>query len=214
VDEPMGMIATGFFKDRNDIDNSPRQEFSQVRPGDVKYKDVNGDGIINEFDRIRLGKGSIPSLNFAFNLGFEYKGLGMNAWFQGVGDYLSSFTADGIWGVVSNNRNLSWDYYNNSWDMAGASARYPRLTSQSVPNNEQSSTIWFQNVHFLKMRNCEVYYKMPQKALHSLRIAGMKLYIQGENLWAVDNVAAMDAENISTAYPVPKSINAGLQITF
>ena len=214
VYEPMALIATGFFKDQNDIDNSPLQEFSQVRPGDVKYKDVNGDGVINEFDRIRLGKEIIPSLNFAFNLGFEYKGLGMNAWFQGVGDYFGYFTADGIWGVISNNRNLSWDYYNNSWDVAGASARYPRLTSQSVPNNEQMSTIWIQNVHFLKMRNCEVYYKMPQKALHSLRVAGMKLYIQGENLWAVDNVDAMDAENNSTVYPVPKSINAGVQITF
>jgi TonB-linked SusC/RagA family outer membrane protein len=216
VGEAWGLIATGFYKDQDDINNSLPQEFSQVRPGDIKYKDVNNDGVINQYDAVKLGNSqSYPYLNYAFNLGLEYKGFGINAWFQGTGDYMSNLIyVDGVWGVISNNRNLSRDYYDNSWDVAGASARYPRFTTQSNPNNEQASTIWIQNFHFLKMRDCEVYYKFSQKTLQSLRIAGAKLYVQGQNLLSIDNVAAMDAENLSTSYPVPKSINAGLQITF
>jgi TonB-linked SusC/RagA family outer membrane protein len=216
VDEAWGLESIGFFKDQNDIDNSPRQEFSQVRPGDIKYKDQNGDGVINEFDRLALGgSAGFPNLNFAFNIGLEYKGFGANAWFQGTGDYMRNFMyVDGVWGVISNNRNLSKDYYNNSWDIAGESALYPRFTSQSVPNNEQSATTWIRKVHFLKMRNCEVYYKLPPKTLQSLRLTGVKLFVQGQNLFSVDNVDAMDAEVLSTAYPVLKSLTAGLHITF
>jgi TonB-linked SusC/RagA family outer membrane protein len=216
VTEGWGMEAVGFFKDQADIDNSPRQEFSQVSPGDIKYKDQNGDGVINEFDRLALGSNMlIPDLNFAFSLGFEYRGFGANAWFQGTGDYMKSLAGvDGVWGVISNNRNLSVDYYNNSWDIAGESALYPRFTSQTVPNNEQSSTVWLKRVHFLKMRNCEVYYKLPQKTLGSLHLAGAKVFVQGQNLLSFDNVDAMDAEVLSNDYPVLKSVNLGLQITF
>lgn len=216
VNEARGLQAIGFFKDQADIDNSPRQEFSDVRPGDIKYKDVNDDNVINAFDVIALGGStSFPDVNYAFNLGLEYKGIGFNAWFQGTGNYMKNFmNVTGVWGVISNNRNLSKDYYNNSWDVLGNDALYPRFTTQTVSNNEQHSTIWLQEVNFLKLRNCELYYKFPQSILQNLRLSGAKLFVQGENLLSFDNVDAMDAEVLSTAYPVLKSINAGLHITF
>ena len=217
VNEAWGLEAIGLFKDQNDIDNSPRQEFSEVRPGDIKYKDVNGDGVINEFDRKSLGSRTyIPDLNYAFNLGLEYKGFGINAWFQGTGNYMKNFMyEDGAWGVISDNRNLSKDYYNNSWDIAGASAKYPRFTSQYVPNNEQSSTVWLQKVNFFKLRDCELYYKLPQSTVQKLNLSGIKVYVQGQNLLSFDNVDALDAEVLSTGvYPLMKSVNLGLNVTF
>ncbi|NDV82551.1 SusC/RagA family TonB-linked outer membrane protein [Bacteroides sp. 51] len=216
VNEAWGLEAIGFYKDQDDINNSIRQEFSQVRPGDVKYKDQNGDGVINEFDRVALGSATdIPELNYAFGVGLEYKGLGFNALFQGTGNYMKNFrSVDGVWGVISDNRNLSKAYYQNSWDVAGQSALYPRLSSQSVPNNEQASTIWLQKVNFLKLRNCELYYKLPQKTVQRLRMSGIKVFLQGQNLLSFDNVDAMDAEVLSTAYPVLKSVNVGLALTF
>ena len=216
VNEPIVMQATGFFKDQNDIDNSLRQEFSEVRPGDTKYKDVNGDGVISVNDAIALGcEMGIPKLNYAFNLGMEYKGFGFNAWFQGTGDYMKNFMAvDGVWGVISDNRNLSKDYYNNSWDVLGDAARYPRFTTQTVINNQVSSTVWLQKVHFLKLRDCELYYKLPQSIFRKYNISGVKVFVQGQNLLSFDNVDAMDAEVLSTAYPVMKAINVGLHITF
>ena len=212
-----GLEAIGFFKDQNDINNSPLQEFSQVRPGDIKYKDINGDGVINQFDRKTLGsKYNIPDLNYAFNLGLEYKGIGINAWFQGTGNFMKNFRSiEGGWNVIANNMNLSKDYYNNSWDIAGASAKYPRFTSQSVPNNEQSSTIWWQKVKFFKMRDCELYYKLPQKSIKKVNLPGAKIFVQGQNLLSFDNVDAMDAEVFSSGtYPLLKSVNIGLNVIF
>ena len=215
INSVRGLEAIGFFKDQNDIDNSPTQEFSQVRPGDIKYKDTNGDGKINEMDYMHLGISNWPNFNYSFTLGYEYKGVGINALFQGIGDYMKNFrSVTGVWNVVANNYSLSMDYYNNSWDIAGDAALYPRFSSLDVRNNTQTSTVWYQNVHFFKMRNCELYYRFPQEMLSKLHVSGAKLYLQGQNLLSFDNVDAMDAEVLSTSYPMLKAINLGLHIIF
>lgn len=214
VNEVYGLKSAGFFKDMADVEGSNRQEFSTYTVGDVKYQDLNGDNVINRFDMTSLNGGSgIPDINYAFNVGFEYKGLGVNAWFQGTGDYMK-YMPRAIWGGMANNGNLSVDYYNNSFDVAGANARYPRLTSQQNQNNEQDSDIWWQKVHFLKMRNCEVYYKLPQSLLSKMWLSSAKIFVQGENLISFDNVDAMDAEVLSTAYPMFKGVNVGVTLTF
>lgn len=203
-----------FFKDQADVDASYRQEFSTVSPGDIKYQDLNGDKVINEFDITSLGGATgIPELNYAFNLGIEYKGLGFNAWFQGTGNYMKRLPS-AIWGGMADNGNLSVDYYNNCWDVAGDNALYPRLTTLNNSNNDQNSDIWIKPVHFLKMRNCEIYYKVPAQVLSKLHLSAAKFFVQGENLLSFDNVDAMDAEVLSTAYPMFKAVNVGVTLTF
>ena len=215
INSVRGLEVVGFFKDQNDIDNSPTQEFSQVKPGDIKYKDTNGDGVINELDFTHIGFSNFPNVNYSFNLGFEYKGVGINALFQGTGDYMKNFRdVTGVWNVISNNNSLSMDYHKNSWDIAGDAAIYPRFASIEVLNNTQTNTVWFRKVHFLKMRNCELYYRLPNSILQNLHVAGAKIYLQGQNLLSFDNVDAMDAEVLSTNYPALKSINLGLHIIF
>ena len=216
VDEAWGLESIGFFKDQSDIDTSPSQEFSSVSPGDVKYKDQNDDGVINEFDMVALGKGySVPSINYSFNLGLEYQGFGLNFTFQGAANQMKDLKGvDGVWKVLYDNNNLSRDYYDNCWDVAGDKALYPRLSSQEVQNNVQNSSIWYKNISFLKMRYCELYYKLPSSWLSHARIAGAKLFLQGENLLSFDNVETMDAEVLSTSYPLLKSVNLGLSVTF
>jgi len=216
VNEAWGLEAIGFYKDQADIDNSYRQEFSTVSPGDVKYKDQNGDEVINQFDYTSLGYGmDLPEPNYAFGVGLEYKGFGFNALFQGAGNYMKNLRqVTGVWNVLADNNNLSREYYTHSWDVAGDAARYPRLSSQSVSNNEQESTIWLKKIHFLKLRNCELYYKLPERWTQKMHMAGVKVFLQGQNLLLFDNVASMDAEVLSTAYPVLKSVNVGLSLTF
>ena len=214
VNEAWGLKNAGFFKDQADVNASFRQEFSSVSAGDIKYLDLNGDKVINQFDVTSLGGSTeIPELNYAFNIGVEYKGFGLNAWFQGTGNYIKRFP-DAIWGGMVNNGNLSVDYYNNCWDVAGENALYPRLTTQDNNNNQQRSDIWYKSVHFLKMRNCEVYYKLPASLLSHLWLSEAKVFVQGENLLSFDNVDAMDAEVLSTAYPVFKGVNVGVTLTF
>lgn len=216
VDEAWGLEAEGFFKDQHDIDNSARQEFSQLRPGDIKYKDQNGDNVINEFDYVGLGHGTgVPAMNYSFSFGLEYKNLGFNAVMQGAGNQMKNiYYVDGVWNVIADNKNMSTYYYDNCWDVKGDDALYPRLTSQNIPNNTHPSSIWFKNINFLKLRNCEVYYKLPKSVLQKMNICAAKLFVQGENLLSFDNVEAMDAEVLSTSYPVLKSVNVGLSVTF
>lgn len=214
VNEAWGLKSAGFFKEQSDINSGNRQEYSTVNPGDIKYQDLNGDNIINEFDVTSLnGATGIPELNYGFNLGVEYKGFGLNAWFQGTGNYMK-YLPSAIWGGMSDNGNLSVDYYNNCWDVAGDNALYPRLTSQNNRNNSQASDVWYRPVRFLKMRNVEVYYKVPARVLSKLSISAAKIFAQGENLLSFDNVDAMDAEVLSTAYPMFKGVNVGVMLTF
>jgi len=214
VNEAWGLKRNGFFKDKADIDGSSRQEFSTVSTGDIKYRDLNGDNVINQFDVTSLNGGTdIPELNYAFNIGAEYKGFGINAWFQGTGNYMK-YLPQTIWGGIANRGNLSIDYYNNCYDVAGENALYPRLTTLDSNNNKQASDVWYRNVHFLKMRNCEDYYKVPANVLSKLWISSAKVFVQGENLLSFDNVDAMDAEVLSTAYPMFKSVNVGFTLTF
>ena len=216
ADADRGLIALGFFQDQADIDNSPVQQFGQVKVGDIKYKDVNGDNVINENDYVAQDYGNaFPSLNYAFTLGAEFKGFGINATFQGAGHQVKNLRwVDGVWGALSDNRNLSQEYYDNCFDIAGANASYPRLSTENVANNAQNSTIWYRNINWLKLRDCELYYKLPAKVIEPLKVSAVKIFVQGQNLLSFDNIDAMDAENLSTGYPVMKSVNVGLNVTF
>ncbi len=216
ADAARGLVALGLFQSQADIDASPRQEFGQVKPGDIKYLDVNKDGVINEFDRVNLGVPTdVPNLNYAFNVGLEYKGVGINAYFQGAGNQMKDIRyVDGVWGALSNNRNLSVEYYQNCYDVAGASALYPRLSTEDVANNTQESDLWFKEVQWFKLRDLELYYNLPTAWTERAKISKAKIFVQGQNLFCVDNVPAMDAENLNTGYPVMKSVNVGLSLTF
>ena len=216
ADAERGLIALGFFQSQEEIDQSPLQQFGQVKVGDIKYKDVNGDNVINENDYVTQNYGtSFPSLNYAFSFGLEYKGFGFNATFQGAGHQVKNLRyVDGVWGALSDNRNLSQEYYNNCFDIAGANAIYPRLSTENVANNAQNSTIWYRNVNWLKMRDCEFYYKLPAKVIEPLKISAARIFIQGQNLLSFDNIKAMDGENLNTGYPVMKSVNVGLSVQF
>ncbi len=216
ADAERGLIALGFFQSQDEIDNSPLQQFGQVKVGDIKYKDVNGDNVINENDFVAQDYGtSFPSLNYAFSFGLEYKGFGFNATFQGAGHQVKNLRyVDGVWGALSDNRNLSQEYYKNCYDMAGAGALYPRLSTENVANNAQNSTIWYRNANWLKMRDIELYYKLPEKVIKPLRMSAARVFVQGQNLLSFDNISAMDGENLNTGYPVMKGVNIGLSVQF
>ena len=216
ADAARGLVALGFFESQEDIDNSPLQEFGQVKVGDIKYKDVNEDGVINENDVVALDYGTaFPSLNYSFSLGLEYKGFGVNATFQAAGNQIKNLRyVDGVWGALSDNRNMSQEYYDNCFDSAGSNALYPRLSTTNVANNARESTIWYRNVSWFKMRDCELYYKLPASFLQKIKISDAKVFVQGQNLLSFDNIPAMDAENLNTGYPVMKSVSLGLSVVF
>ena len=216
TDAARGLVALGFFESQEDIDNSPLQQFGQVKVGDIKYQDVNEDGVVNENDVVSLNCGTaFPSLNYSFSFGLEFKGIGLNATFQGAGNQIKNLRyVDGVWGALSDNRNMSQEYYDNCFDVAGANALYPRLSTENVANNAQESTLWYRNVSWFKMRDCELYYRFPSSLLKNAKITDAKIFVQGQNLLSFGNISAMDAENLNTGYPVMKAVTFGLSVVF
>ncbi len=212
-----GLRAIGFFKDQADIDNSPQQLFTTCRPGDIKYEDVNQDGVIDANDMVAIGYStSCPEIYYQFHLGAEWKGLGITAMFQGVGRFTGvKNTSGGYWGLISNT-NLFQEAYECRWTPETAeTALYPRLSSQSNTNNYRTSTLWMFDRSFLKLRNLEVYYNLPKSLFASTGfLNGIKVYVRGVDLFTFDHVKGMDAEYYGSTQPLTRSVVVGASLTF
>lgn len=224
-----GLIAEGLFTSQDEIDNSPTQTFSTVRPGDIKYRDLNGDGVIDANDRTKIGYNSIcPEVYYTFNLGLEYKGIGLLAHLQGVGGYGCNLNSQGYyWGLI-NNSSLAQDVYDNRWNAEtnnSADALYPRLSSTSNANNYQTSTFWQRNRSYLKLRNVELYYNFSKSLLKKTGfINGAKVYVRGVDLLCLSTgglntienrqLRDLDPEATGITAPFSRQIVVGVKLTF
>ena len=214
VNQAWGLEVIGFFKDEADIANSPTQEFDACRPGDFKYRDQNGDNVINENDVVKLGYDTTsPELNYALNLGLRVKGFGFNALLQGAAMYTQYCGTTGMWTPIIDGANLSREYYENCWDVS-SNPVYPRLAAQTNNNNYRANSTWWKDVNFLKLRNVEFYYLLPQSLISKISLTQCKLFVKGENLLTLTNVKELDPENIGSSYPTLKGVNLGLSLTF
>ncbi len=178
VDQAKGLIALGLFKDYDDIRNSPRQDFGSVQPGDIKYKDVNGDGVINDGDRVAIGATTKPNLIYGMGISAQWKGLDVNLHFQGAGK--STFFIDGpsvyafssgTWG------NILSDLVENRWIDSSISnnpatenpnASYPRLSYGGSGNNFRQSTYWLRNGSYLRLKTLEIGYSLPKSMVNNV----------------------------------------------
>ncbi|WP_349924440.1 SusC/RagA family TonB-linked outer membrane protein, partial [Bacteroides caccae] len=182
VGQIFGLQAIGYFVDQADIDNSLPQQFGPVKAGDIKYKDMNGDKVINSDDRVAMGYNSTcPEIYYSFSLGLEWKGLGFSAQFQGVGNYTAILSGTYYHPLVDNTT-ISNYVYRNRWTPETPNARFPRLTTETVDNNLQTSSLWLADRSFLKLRNCEVYYKLPSSWLNRFWVKNAKVYVRGVDL--------------------------------
>lgn len=219
---PIGQIfgyeAIGYFRDEEDIANSPEQMFSEVRPGDIKYKDMNNDGMIDNRDIHPIGhSGSIPEWYGGLKLGFEYKGFGVDFLFQGTAGWTQQLTASSVYHPMMNNTNISEWYLNDKirWteDTKGV-ANAPRLSTLNNSNNTQTSTQWLVSGDYLKLRNVNIYYNLPEKWIAPVKIKSCQVYVRGNNLFSLDHVPYFNCENMIMNYPDLFSVYAGVNIKF
>lgn len=215
VGQIYGLEAIGFFKDETDIANSPTQTFSTVKPGDIKYRDVNDDGVINANDVVAIGNnGTVPGVYYNFHLGAEWRGLGFYAVFQGTGKYTANLNTKSMFWPLIGNTTISQYAYDNRWTTENQDAKFPRLSSQSNSNNYRNSTLWLADRSFLKLRNLEVYYNLPKSLLEKTKIVnGAKVYVRGIDLLCFDHIDENDPEALGI-YPVNRSFALGLSVTF
>ncbi len=214
VGQSYGLEAIGFFQDQTDINNSPKQSFGEVRPGDLKYKDQNGDGVIDNQDRVKMFGSSTPLLQYGFGLHAGFKGFSVFADFQGITGVTVSLLDSPLYQPLANNGNISMTYLNRevSWTPDDAArATMPRLTTQGGENNFRSGSHWYRDGSFLKLRNVGISYTIPRKLL---RICDATLSLNGTNLFSFDKIQFADPEQLGANYPTTRVFWAGLKFNF
>ena len=213
VGQYFGLETVGFFRDQADIDNSPQQMFSAVKPGDIKYKDQNNDGVIDEFDEIAIGKSSVPEITFAFYPSISYKNFTVEALFDGVANRSMYLNTSQFWGFYDQ-RNLATNAVEGRWTEANKeNATLPRLTTMANENNYRFNDLWLENGSFIKLRYVELRYSFPENMLKKLRLKSAQLYLRGHNLYSFDHIKNADPENLSSR-PSTSFKNIGLKLTF
>ena len=219
IGQPFALEAIGFFKDQADILGSPTQLFGAVRPGDIKYKDQNADGLIDNNDRKPTGFTSYPEIVYALNAGLDFKGLDFSILFQGVGNRTVSLLDNNniipfLNGGVKPTAWLS----NNYWTTErGDASLFPRLTTEANPNNYQASTLWQRDGSFIRLKNVELGYTFPSSIVQKLKLSTLRIFVSASNLFTFDKINEINVDpeimNMFT-YPAMKSLNAGITIQF
>ncbi|MDP4225324.1 MAG: SusC/RagA family TonB-linked outer membrane protein [Bacteroidota bacterium] len=209
-----GLQAIGFFESADDIAKSPVQQFGPVQPGDIKYKDRNNDGVINDYDNGPICNGSVPTLEFGFELGFNYKGFDVQAMLQAQVDrYINLASYPDLFFPLRSTQKIS-TFVTEPWTAENKDhAQYPRLSTMDNANNYRNSSFWYRNGDFLKLRSLELGYNLPEKMFGKIKPSMARIFLRGMNLLILDHFKYSDPENVS-GYPAMKSYNIGLKVQF
>ncbi|MEH6659139.1 TonB-dependent receptor [Leeuwenhoekiella marinoflava] len=228
VGQIFGLVDDGLFtnEDFTDIDNGilndgiPNHTFGPVRPGDIKYKDINGDGRIDDLDNTPIGGTYTPEIVYGFGFNMQYKSFDLGLFFQGNaktyriigGQYFIPGTGAGALGNIYSNVNDRWTADNPRQDVF-----WPRLSNQTNANNAAASTWWLRNMSMLRLKNAEVGYTFPKSLTEKISSNNARLYLRGNNILTFSSFDLWDPEiDTSTGfrYPPIESIALGLDISF
>ena len=197
-------------------------------PGDIKYKDVNGDGVIDEGDYVAIGATTVPSLIYGAGIAFNWKGLELNLHFQGAGK--SSFFINGpsvyafsngaqgniLKAIAESDRWIDESISGTSATM-NPDAEYPRLSFGGNENNYRPSTFWLRDGSYLRLKTLELAYTLPKKYSNAAKMSDVRFFLMGSNLLTFSKFKLWDPELGSSdgaAYPLSKSVTLGVNIKF
>lgn len=231
INQQWGYIAQSLFADDMEVLNSPIQGFGQYMAGDIKYKDVSGDGRITELDMVPLGYPTTPEIIYGFGLSFGNKSFDFQAFFQGAGrtsfwinpEATAPFNA---YYYNDDERSSGTRYVNQllqlyadsywSEDNRNLYATWPRLSTFPIVNNTQTSTWFMRNGAFLRLKHVELGYKLPQKWIGRMGMSNARLYLSGVNLYTWSKFKMWDIEmgGNGLRYPNQKVYNLGLVVDF
>lgn len=208
----------GVFQNQTEIDNSPKQFSDNVRPGDFKYRDVNGDGVVNNDDRIVV-KGRFPKFEYSFNANVAWKGFDLSALFQGVQG--RKIYANG-WGLEPFRQGSAptRDFVDNRWTGEGSTNSYPRLYFDYEGNsqNRRPNTWYLHDASYLRLKNLTLGYSFPSEIVNRYGIAKLRVYFSGDNLFTITDYKGLDPERAGDGrfaeYPQNKIVSMGLNIEF
>lgn len=217
-----GYKAIGIFKDMDDYNNSPKTSafMSSTGPGDIKYQDISGpngvpDGIIDDFDVTYLGGGSLPEIMYGISGGVNYKGFEVSFLLQGAARSQQMLTQNSAWAFY--NSGTVTEEWLDRWTPENTNASLPRLGLNANGNNYVTSSFWLKNASYLRLKNVEVAYTFKNEFLAKLKLTGVRVYANGQNLFTITDMKNVDPENTSSLgwyYPQQKIFNFGLNVQF
>ncbi|MGK9123805.1 TonB-dependent receptor [Olivibacter sp. SA151] len=221
-----GFVADGFFQSQDDIDHSAL--FGPSRPGEIKLKDLNGDGRITwDQDWTVIGKSDLPEMMFGLNLSAAYKGFDVNVFFQGAA--MSDIALSGLYSNsgVYDNTFYTMPFYQdgnapkylveNAWTPENPNGTYPRLSTQSAQSGGKFSSFWIKDGSYLRLKTAQIGYVLPKTWLTKANLQQVRLYISGSNLFTWSNLDYLDPEMPSVNqgyYPQQRLYEFGLSLTF
>ncbi len=211
--QPMGAAlyyeADGIFETQADVDAYPHWAGAQA--GDVRFKDVNDDGVIDGLDRVRQDKSGMPFFTGGLSASLYVSNFDVSILFQGTSGSVAYISPES--GEIGNYYN---DHAVNRWTPSNPSSEYPRAWNR---DNEywrsQGNTYWLHNTNYIRLKNVEIGYNIPDKAVNAMGIAGLRIYANGLNLLTFSKEKLIDPELTSgQAYPLQRIVNLGLTLTF
>jgi TonB-linked SusC/RagA family outer membrane protein len=212
-----GYTAQGLYQNAQDAASSPHIAGYVPQAGDIKYKDLNGDGVINQFDESAIG-GTKPLIFYGLNPGFSYKGFSLSVIIQGVTNrqiyvgYNNIATQSGL--DYSTINQQAYVGSTGRWTPETASsATLPRLAVSAYNNNGLPSSFYVRSGNYLRLKNAEIGYSFPLSITQKLRLAGLRVFVNGENLATLAGLKGIDPEELSMgAYPMQRVVNAGITV--
>lgn len=222
IGQYFGLVCDGFVT-QNDIDGGklPVSTFGNVQAGDMKYRDMNADGFIDERDETFIGYSDVPENTYALTLGASYKGWGFSIMFQGVDHVSRYYDAESMYAFINGGKVK--EHHLQRWNPAKsesenlASARYPLLHYDSYgDHNQRQNSFFLKNGAFIRLKNIELSYTLPAKWSKVAGMSDCRLYVNANNLITWDHLDDLvDPEsNGSNRYPIMKTVNFGVNIKF
>jgi hypothetical protein len=219
VYQQWGLQTAGFFNNQQEIDAWAKSTYGTVKPGDIKYIDQNKDDIINDDDRIPLGKPSVPEWNLGLTIGCNYKNFDVNLLFMAVTNRSIFLSNNVLWGMQNNNKITATAYDTWQQGVNESSALYPRLTTEANNHNYRANDLWLFSGDYLRLQNIELGYTLPNHLLSKAFIQELRFFANGCNLISFDalkkfNLSAEYPDAGVTAYPETRVFNLGVNVKF
>ncbi|MDR0386231.1 MAG: TonB-dependent receptor [Prevotellaceae bacterium] len=216
ISQEWGYVAERLFLDEAEVKYSPKQ-IGDYGAGDIKYKDINGDNYIDRSDMVPIGYPKTPEINYGFGLSAGYKNLDISCFFQGSARSAFWIDAKATAPFVGERALLKY-WADNHWseDDRNIYAMWPRLSETEIDNNTELSTWFMRDGTFLRMKNAEIGYSLPQQWINTIKLQSVRVYVNGSNLLVFSRFKMWDPEmgDNGVAYPLQRVFNFGINITF
>ena len=227
--QPFGYVSDGLFQNQAEIDAHADQSLFNPQPGDIRYVDLNNDGVINTNDRKAIGYRDIPEIYYGFGASVEWRGLDFAVFFKGVDHVSLNMISQAkllMTGITSTDgrpetSNMISDLYGNYWTPERPNAKYPRLTYlNESTNNTQVSDFWTRDASYISLQNVELGWTLPAKWTSRMRMSAFRVYLQGQNLLRFSKFDLWDPNLTGSggatvfSYPTTRVISFGISASF